>query len=55
MTALEDVNSDGLLDLVVHVATDALQLSETDTEAILEGQTFEGTSITGVDSVRVVP
>lgn len=55
MAALQDVNSDGLLDLVVHVSTDALELSETDTEAILEGQTFDGASIRGKDSVRIVP
>jgi hypothetical protein len=55
MASFEDVNGDGLLDIVVHVETEALQLSETDTEAILDGQTFDGTPIRGVDSVRVVP
>lgn len=51
----QDVNADGLLDLVVHVSTEALQLSETDTEAVLEGSTFNGIRIRGVDTVRVVP
>ena len=46
---------DGLLNLVVHVSTEALQLSETDTEAVLEGKTSDGTRIRGVDTVRVVP
>jgi N-acetylneuraminic acid mutarotase len=55
MASFQDVNGDGLLDLVVHVSTDALQLSETDTEVVLEGQTFSGTAIRGVDTVRVVP
>lgn len=55
MASFVDVNADGLLDLVVHVSTDALQISEVDTEAVLEGQTFDGTPITGVDTVRVVP
>jgi hypothetical protein len=55
MASFEDVNSDGLVDLVVHVTTEALQLSESDTEAILAGQTFGGTRIRGVDSVRIVP
>lgn len=55
MASFVDVNADGLLDLVVHVSTETLQLSEVDTEAVLEGQTFDGTTITGVDTVRVVP
>lgn len=55
MASFEDLNGDGLLDLVVHVSTEALQLSETDTQAILEGQTLSGISIRGTDSVRVVP
>ena len=55
MSSFEDVNIDGLLDIVVHVSTEALELSETDTEAVLEGQTFDGTSIKGTDTIRVVP
>jgi hypothetical protein len=53
--SFEDVNGDGLLDLVVHVSTEALQLSESDTEAVLEGMTFGGMRIRGMDSVRIVP
>jgi Tol biopolymer transport system component len=49
-----DVDGDGLLDLIVHVDTTALQLSSGDTEAILEGQTYDGVSIRGVDTVRIV-
>jgi len=55
MAAIEDVNQDGLPDLVVHVSTEALELSETDTEAVLEGNTYDGMAITGKDSVRIVP
>ena len=55
MTSVEDVDGDGLLDLVVHVQTEALQLSDTDTEAVLDGKTSDGTAIRGTDSVRVVP
>jgi hypothetical protein len=55
MASFADVNDDGLLDLVVHVSTEALQLSGTDTEALLEGQTFSGVPVKGTDSVRVVP
>lgn len=55
MASFEDVSGDNLLDLVVHVDTTALQLSETDTLANLEGKTFDGIEIRGSDSVRVVP
>lgn len=55
MASTEDVNGDGLMDLVVHFNTDALQLSEGDTVAILEGRTFSGLPILGADSVRIVP
>lgn len=55
MTSVEDVNGDGLLDLVVHVSTEALKLSQTDEEAVLEGKTSDGTPIRGTDSVRIVP
>jgi hypothetical protein len=55
MSSIQDVNNDGLPDLVVHVETEALQLSQTDVAATLSGKTFGGVSITGTDSVRVVP
>jgi hypothetical protein len=55
MASNEDVNGDGLRDLVVHVSTQALQLTGTDVEAVLTGKTFGGTPVQGTDSVRVVP
>ena len=55
MASLQDVNGDGLLDLVVHVGTEAFQLSAGDTEAVLVGRTFDGKTIRGSDSVRIVP
>ena len=55
MASFQDVNNDGRLDLVVQVSTEALQLSEGDTQATLAGQTSDGKSITGSDSVRIVP
>lgn len=55
MADVKDVNGDGLLDLLVHVETEALELSPDDTEAVLLGQTYGGLYITGTDSVRVVP
>jgi hypothetical protein len=54
MAACEDVDGDGLMDLVVHVETSALALSLTDVEASLIGSTFDGREIEGKDSVRVV-
>ena len=49
-----DVDGDGLIDLIVHVDTSTLQLRGTATEAILEGETFDGQKIRGVDTVRIV-
>ena len=53
--SFEDVNGDGLLDLVVHVDTSTLQLSAGDTLAVLEGKTTVGIGIQGTDTVRIVP
>ncbi len=55
MASFQDVNGDGLVDLVVHVETEALEVTATDTIAVLDGQTFGGIVIRGTDSVRVVP
>jgi hypothetical protein len=55
MASLEDVDGDGLLDLGVHVETEGLQLSASDTQAVLKGRTFEGVPIRGVDGIEVVP
>ncbi len=54
MASVEDVNGDGLLDLVVHVETEALQLTETDAQAEFSAKTFDGASIQRFDSIRVV-
>lgn len=55
MTSFEDVNEDGIMDLVVQVNTEALQLSDTDTTAVLTGRTTEGAYVSGADSIRIVP
>jgi hypothetical protein len=55
MYSFEDVSGDGLLDLVVHVSTEALQLSDSDTMAVLTGKTYGGVLILGTDTIRVVP
>jgi len=53
MASIEDLNGDGMMDLVVHVETKALQLTTTSTEAILEGKTYSRRRIRGSDSVLV--
>jgi len=50
----EDVNGDGLLDVVCHFNTQDTGFQEGDTEGILQGQTVDGTPIEGRDSVRIV-
>ncbi|NIO21807.1 MAG: hypothetical protein GTN76_14030 [Candidatus Aenigmarchaeota archaeon] len=54
MAFFDDVNGDGLTDIIVHVDTAALELSSGDAEATLEGETFDGVRIRGVDTVRIV-
>ena len=50
---LEDVNGDGLTDLVVHFVQKETGLSPGDTEAELEGYTFDGQHFCGMDAVEV--
>ena len=54
MSSLEDINGDGLLDLVVHVSTAALQ-PNLDNECLVEGTTFAGEYFFGTDTIAVVP
>lgn len=52
----EDVNGDGLVDLVVQVETENLNPdSFQDGYAILTGSTYDGQAIEGVDEIRIVP
>ena len=53
--SFEDVDGDGNLDLVVQFPTTDLELTEADTEAILEGVTTNGAPVQGVDPICVVP
>ena len=55
MASSEDVNGDGLLDLIVHVDTSTLALTDTSVDAVLEAQTTSGQIVIGTDSVRIVP
>lgn len=50
----EDVNNDGLLDLVCHFKTRGAGFQMGDTEGILKGETVDGRTIEGSDSVRIV-
>jgi hypothetical protein len=54
MASVEDVNTDGFLDLVVHIDREALALTPADTEAVLEGTTHDGRRFRGKDTVRVL-
>jgi hypothetical protein len=57
--AVEDVNGDGLADLVVHFSTPALvsagAVGPSSVELALSGTTTSGGSITGADAIRIVP
>ena len=50
----EDVNADGMLDLVCHFTSRPSGFQTGDTEGILNGQTLRGTPIQGRDRVRVL-
>ena len=56
MASEKDANGDGLIDLVVHVATANLDPGAFQNGlAILTGNTFEGQAIEGSDEVNIVP
>ena len=54
MGALDDVDDDGDLDLVVQFYINELDLTLGATEAVLTGKTKSGAEIMGKDSVRIV-
>jgi len=51
----EDVNRDGLLDLVCHFYTQKTGFQIADTKGVLRGRTVGGQLIKGADSVQIVP
>lgn len=53
--AMEDVDDDGDLDLILHFLTQETGIKSTDTEACLTGQTYGAEEIEGCDTVRIVP
>jgi len=52
---LEDVNNDGLIDLVSHYVQKETGIQIGDTLACISGETFGGQSIFGCDSIVTVP
>jgi len=52
---IEDVNGDGVADVVGHFYTQATGFQKGDTQGILKGKTTEGISFSGSDAVRIVP
>jgi len=51
---LEDVNGDGLTDLVSHYVQKQTGLAVGDTQACITGALLDGTPISGCDSVNIV-
>lgn len=58
MASFEDVNGDGLVDLILHFDTQSLRIADTDTTATLTGQMVDAsgnaTAIEGTDTIRIV-
>lgn len=52
---LDDVNDDGLVDVLLNFQMDAIQLEAGTTEAYLEGATVDGANVVGVLRVSVMP
>ncbi len=55
LSAEEDVDDDGDIDLLVHIETENLALETGVTEVVLTGQTYDGQAIAGTDTIEVVP
>ncbi len=50
--ALEDVDGDGTLDLVLHFNTQSTGIQPSDTQATLMGRTLDGTPFRGTDTIH---
>lgn len=51
----EDVNNDGLSDLVCHFYTQSTAFQSGNTQGVLKGSTVSGVNFNGIDSVSIVP
>jgi hypothetical protein len=51
----EDINGDGLLDLVCQVYTAQFMVESGETIAILEAETFDGEQVRGEETINIVP
>ena len=54
-SAIEDVDHDGTLDMILHFKTQETGIKPGHTEATLTGKTYGGISIEGTDTIRTVP
>jgi len=50
---LQDINGDGLLDLIIHINASEIQLTSFNSEAIVEGLTVDGKFFWGTDTIEV--
>ena len=55
MAHIEDVNFDGLLDLVCQVLTEEFVIEPGESSVSLKATTFDGMQVWGEDSVCIVP
>ncbi|WP_282013809.1 hypothetical protein [Marinifilum flexuosum] len=50
---LEDVDQDGDIDLILHFKTSESGITQTDTEVVLTGETYDGVNFMGTDLISV--
>lgn len=53
-SAMEDVDGDGDLDMILHFRTEQTGIVCGQTNALLKGQTLDGIPIEGSDSIKTV-